>query len=41
LQGTAGQTNNPAGPSLRRSKLLACMDNGLTKMLGRQALGFR
>ena len=41
LQGTARQTNHPAGPPLRRRQLLARMDNGLTKLLGRQALGFR
>jgi hypothetical protein len=41
LQGTAGQTDHPAGPSLRRSQLLTRMDNGLTELPCRQALGFR
>ena len=41
LQGASRQTNHPAGPSLRRRKLLARMDNGLTELPGRQALGFR
>ena len=41
LQGASRQTNHPAGPSLRRRKLLARMDNGLTELPGRQALGYR
>ena len=41
LQGTTRQANHPAGPPLRRRKLLTRMDNGLTELPGRQALGFR
>jgi hypothetical protein len=41
VQGTAGYTNYPAGSSLRRRQLLTRMDNGLTKIPARQALGFR
>ena len=41
MQGAARQANHPAGPSLRRRELLARMDNSLTKLPGRQALGFR
>ena len=41
LQGTTRQANHPAGPPLRCRELLARMDNGLTELPGRQALGFR
>jgi len=41
LQRTSRQANYPAGPPLRRCELLARMDHGLTKLFGRQALGFR
>ena len=41
LQGASRQTNHPAGPSLRRRKLLARMDNGLTELPGRWVLGFK
>jgi len=41
MQGTAGQTNNPAGLPLRCRQLLACMENRLTKIRSRQALGFK
>jgi len=41
LQRVARQADDPAGPPFRGRKLLACMDDGLTKLLGRQALGFR
>lgn len=41
LQGTSCQTDHPACPPLRRRELLARMNNGLTELLGRQALGFR
>jgi hypothetical protein len=41
MRGTVGQTDHLSGPSLRYFELLACMDDGLTKLPGRQALGFR
>jgi hypothetical protein len=41
LQGTKRQSNHPAGSPFRRRELLARMDNGLTELPGRQALGFR
>ena len=41
VQGTAGYTNYPVGSSLGRRQLLTRMDNGLTKIPARQALGFR
>ena len=41
LQGASRQTDRPACPSLRRRELLTCMNNGLTELLRRQALGFR
>ena len=41
LQGASRQTNHPAGPFLRRRKLLARMDNGFKELSGRQDLGFR
>ena len=41
LQRTTRQTDHPAGPPLRCRELLTCMDNGLTELPGRQALGFR
>lgn len=41
LQGAPRQTNHPARPPLRHCELLACMNDGLTKLLGGQALGFR
>jgi hypothetical protein len=41
VQGTAGQADHPAGSSLRCGQLLTRMDNGLTKIPARQALGFR
>ena len=41
LQGASRQADQPACPPLRRRELLAPMDNGLTELLRRQALGFR
>ena len=41
LQGASRQTNHPAGPSLRRRKLLAPVDNGLAELPCRQALDSR
>ena len=41
MQGAARQANHPAGPSLRRCELLARMDNSLTQIGDRQALGFK
>ena len=41
LQGASRQADYPAGLPLRRRELLTRMDNGLTKLLCRQALGFR
>ena len=41
LQGTTRQAYHPAGPPLRCRELLTCMDNGLTELPGRQALGYR
>lgn len=41
LLGAAGKADDPAGPPLRRGQLLPRVDNGLTKVVRRQALGFR
>jgi hypothetical protein len=41
LEGAAGQTDRPTGPSFRRREHLARIDNGLTKLVGCEALGFR
>ena len=41
LQGASRQTDHPACPSLRRRELLARVNDGLTELLCRQALGFR
>jgi hypothetical protein len=41
LQGAPRQSDNTTCPPLRRRKLLACMKDGLTKLLCGQALGFR
>ena len=41
LHGTAGEADYPAGPTLGCRKLLAGMNDGLTKLARRQALGFR
>jgi len=41
LQGAPRQTDDPARSPLRRSELLACVNDGLTELLCGQALGFR
>jgi len=40
-QGLPRQANHPARPPLRRRMLLACVNDGLTKLICGQALGFR
>jgi len=41
MQRASRQTDHPTGSPLRRCELLTRVDNGLTKLFGRQALGFR
>ena len=41
MQRASRQTDHPTGSPLRRCELLTRVDNDLTKLFGRQALGFR